>query len=112
MSVFQAGGQISFKTVALGSGAGQVEPIPRAAGRESFWSGRPIWANPLAGEPARQWTAGWKAGLAELRAQCGEDVDPAASATTWLALVRKHRPNERHPSPAKAAKAAEAATAE
>ena len=112
MSDIRGEGQISFKTVTLGSGAGHVEPMPRAAGRESFWSGRPIWANPLTGEPARQWTAGWKIGLGELRDRCGEDVEPAACPTTWLALVRRHRPNDRHLGSGKAAKAAEATAAE
>ena len=88
-------GQVSFRTITLGSAAGHIDPMPRAAGREAFWSGQPIWANPLTGEPARQWTAGWKAGLSELRAQCGEDIVPPADCTpAWQALVRRNRPTE------------------
>ncbi len=38
---------------------------PSAAGREAFWTGRPIWANPLTGADARGWREGWNRGLAE-----------------------------------------------
>ena len=39
---------------------------PRAAGHEAFLRGLPVWANPLMGATAREWTAGWKQAQAEV----------------------------------------------
>jgi hypothetical protein len=72
----------------------RLELNPDAAGVEAFWDGRPIWANPLTGEPARQWAAGWKTALRDLTARCG-DIDPSISEDSmkWLALLRANRPD-------------------
>lgn len=69
---------------------------PDAAGRDAFWMGRPIWANPLTGDPAREWTAGWKRAHDELTTRCGQDVVTASAANraAWRTLLRAYRPND------------------
>ena len=87
---------VAFKTTTLISGAGHVDLLPHATGRDAFWLGRPIWANPLTGEPARNWAAGWRAGLEELRKQCGQGELPTPDGSAaWQALIRAHRQTER-----------------
>ena len=68
----------------------------RASGREAFWHGCPIWANPLTGESAREWTDGWKRALVELNARSGRRVLPAASndSAEWAALLALYRPDD------------------
>jgi hypothetical protein len=70
----------------------------RAAGREAFWHGRPIWANPLIGGPARDWTAGWKRGATELAARRSESKLPT-SASELRQLLTLHRPDDVAPPP-------------
>ena len=84
--------QVSFRTTTVTSRGGRVELLPQALGRDAFWLGRPIWANPLTGESAREWAAGWHAGLVDLRRRCGEETLPDADGSpAWQALVRAHR---------------------
>ena len=64
---------------------------PRASGREAFWRGRPISANPLIGGPAREWTSGWISAQAELIARSGQDPW-ALSRPERLKLLREHCP--------------------
>ena len=47
------GSHTSCKTTTLVSGGGRVDLLPHAMGLDAFWHGRPIWANPFAGEPER-----------------------------------------------------------
>ena len=84
--------QVSYQTTTLISRDGRVDLLPQARGRDAFWLGRPIWANPLTGDPARQWSAGWHEGFSELQRQCGESNLPDADGSpAWQALVRAHR---------------------
>ena len=64
---------------------------PAAAGREAFWRGRPIAANPLIDGPAREWANGWKAARTELTAQSGQDVWTIGREER-LRLLRTYRP--------------------
>ena len=83
---------ISFKTTTLTSSDGRVDLLPHATGRDAFWSGRPIWANPLTGEPARAWAEGWHAGLEDLLTQCDQVELPAPDGSSaWRAFVRAHK---------------------
>ena len=83
--------QICFQTTTLVS-RGHVDLLPHARGLSAFWHGRPIWANPFAGEPAREWAAGWHAGLTELQQRCPDKTLQAADGlTAWKQLVRAHR---------------------
>ena len=85
--------QVSYKTTTLTSRGGRVDLLPQALGRDAFWLGRAIWANPLTGESAREWAAGWHAGLADLQRRCAAEALPDADGSpAWLALVRAHRP--------------------
>ena len=73
----------------------------RAQGRNAFWRGRPIWTNPLTGEAAREWTAGWKQALGELSRRRGGRM-LSASATEkaeWHALLTLYRPDDVEPIP-------------
>ena len=70
---------------------GYLEPY--AAGREAFWHGRPIWANPLTGNAAREWTDGWKKGFGELVARTGEIALPSSAAEMRVRLAA-HRPDD------------------
>ena len=66
---------------------------PSASGREAFWTGRPIWANPLTGADARGWREGWIRGLAEFSACTGYSALPAR-ALERRHLLLKHRPDD------------------
>ena len=66
---------------------------PSAAGREAFWTGRPIWANPLTGADARAWKEGWNQGLAEFAASTGHEALPAR-ALERRHLLMKYRPQD------------------
>ena len=66
---------------------------PSAAGREAFWTGRPIWANPLTGADARGWREGWNQGLAEFAASTGQSALPA-KALQRRNLLMKYRPED------------------
>ena len=66
---------------------------PSAAGREAFWTGRPIWANPLTGADAREWRKGWTRGLAEFSACTGHPALPTR-ALGRRHLLTKHRPGD------------------
>jgi len=66
-----------------------------AAGREAFWHGLPIWANPLTGDSARDWTAGWKHGLVELASRCGDQDIPGVDDSEELhRLLDRYRPED------------------
>jgi hypothetical protein len=64
---------------------------PTSAGREAFWEGRPVWANPLTGVAARAWKAGWTQGQTELSTRAGESA-LTTSADEFRKLLRQHRP--------------------
>ena len=67
-----------------------------AQGRIAFWRGRPIWTNPLTGEAAREWTAGWKHALGELSSRRGGRM-LSASATDnaeWHTVLALYRPDD------------------
>jgi len=82
---------VSFKTDTLVTG-GPVELLPHAAGHDAFWSGKPIWVNPLMGERAREWAAGWRQGLDELCRRCGNKSMPTADGSqAWRVFIRAHR---------------------
>jgi hypothetical protein len=66
---------------------------PNALGREAFWKGRPIWANPLVGHAARAWTAGWRQGLAELTTHSGQTDLPESGAERRHLLTRHLPPD-------------------
>lgn len=66
---------------------------PAAAGREAFWTGRPIWANPLTGADARDWREGWNQGLGEFSASTGQTALPAR-ALQRRHLLTKYRPED------------------
>ena len=66
---------------------------PSAAGREAFWTGRPIWANPLTGADAREWREGWNQGLAEFTASTGQSALPT-KALLRRNLLMKYRPDD------------------
>jgi len=66
---------------------------PSAAGREAFWTGRPIWANPLTGADAREWQKGWNHGLAEFSTCTGHPALPT-KALERRHLLTKHRPGD------------------
>ena len=66
---------------------------PSAAGREAFWTGRPIWANPLTGADARAWREGWNQGLAEFAASTGQSALPT-KALHRRTLLMKYRPED------------------
>jgi hypothetical protein len=70
-----------------------AEQEPEAAGRDAFWLDRPIWTNPLTGGPAREWTAGWKRGAAELEARRGGLALPT-SASARQRLLNRYRPED------------------
>jgi hypothetical protein len=61
-----------------------------ASGHEAFWHGRPIWANPFVGVPAREWTAGWKRGAAEFDVLNGGQAP--TSDGDRMRLLKRHRP--------------------
>jgi hypothetical protein len=87
------GSHTAYKTATLVSNGGRVDLLPHAMGLDAFWRGRPIWANPFAGAPAREWVTGWHAGLAELQKRSGGAALPAADGSfEWKQLVRAHRP--------------------
>jgi hypothetical protein len=69
------------------------EQEPQAAGRDAFWLGRPIWTNPLTGGPAREWTAGWKRGVAELEALRGGLALPTSDKVRQR-LLDRYRPED------------------
>ena len=86
------GSHTSYKTTTLASGGGRVDLLPHAMGLDAFWHGRPIWANPFAGEPAREWANGWHSGLAELQRRCRDEALPAADGSAeWKQLVQANR---------------------
>jgi hypothetical protein len=66
---------------------------PSAAGREAFWTGRPVWANPLTGTDAQEWRRGWNQGLAEFAASTGQAALPA-KALQRQHLLMKYRPED------------------
>lgn len=66
---------------------------PSAAGREAFWTGRPIWANPLTGADAREWREGWNQALAEFGACTGHSALPTRPLERRH-LLMKHRPED------------------
>jgi hypothetical protein len=87
----RTGSHTSYKTTTLVSRAGRVDLLPHAMGLDAFWHGRPIWANPFAGEPAREWAAGWHSGFEELQRRCRDRALPDADGSTaWQQLVRAH----------------------
>src|SRR4029077_8969550 len=83
--------QISYTATTPLYRPGRVELLPQAMGRDAFWQGRPIWANPFAGDPARQWSAGWHSGVAELRARSGKEELPSPDDSSWQSLIKAHR---------------------
>jgi hypothetical protein len=86
------GSHTLHRTTTLASRGGQVDLQPLAIGLNAFWQGRPIWANPFAGEPAREWTTGWQSGLAERQRRCRDVALPDADGSTaWQQLIRGHR---------------------
>jgi hypothetical protein len=69
---------------------------PLALGRYAFWQGRPIAANPLIGQAAREWAVGWRRGLTELVACVPPDQEDvqALPAAVQCRLLRIHCPND------------------
>jgi hypothetical protein len=72
---------------------------PAASGRDAFWAGKPVWANPYVGAAARSWKSGWVSGQAELVQRAG---DPALSASDGerKRLLLAYRPEDITPRPA------------
>jgi hypothetical protein len=66
---------------------------PRATGREAFWRGRSIGANPLVGDAAREWRDGWCQGLVDFAARTGQSALPS-SARERQRLLNSHRPED------------------
>ena len=66
---------------------------PAAAGREAFWIGRPVWANPFIGVAARAWKTGWIDGQAELAMLAGEAAFTESEAEQER-LLELHRPQD------------------
>jgi hypothetical protein len=63
-----------------------LEPAMR--GLYAFRLGQPVSANPLIGQAAREWTAGWKRGLAQVSQPAA--AEPAVVPAPAPASIQRH----------------------